>query len=45
MIAIGMVFVLLLGEIDLSVGSVGGLAAAIFAVLTVNHGMNDGSRC
>jgi D-xylose transport system permease protein len=40
MIAIGLVFVLLLGEIDLSVGSLSGLASTIFAVLVVNHGMN-----
>ncbi|WP_425558716.1 sugar ABC transporter permease [Kitasatospora albolonga] len=40
MIAIGVVFVLLLGEIDLSVGSVSGLCAAIFAVLNVTHGVN-----
>ena len=31
-IAVGIVLVLLLGEIDLSVGSVSGLAAAILAV-------------
>ncbi|MGX1762147.1 sugar ABC transporter permease [Streptomyces lydicus] len=42
MIAVGVVFVLLLGEIDLSVGSVSGLAAAVFAVLTVNHGVPEG---
>ena len=41
MIAIGVVFVLLLGEIDLSVGSVSGLCAAIFAVLNVTHGVNQ----
>ncbi|WP_435882293.1 sugar ABC transporter permease [Streptomyces kronopolitis] len=41
MISIGVVFVLLLGEIDLSVGSVSGLAAAVFAVLSVNHGMPE----
>ncbi|PYC67441.1 ABC transporter permease [Streptomyces tateyamensis] len=41
MIAIGVVFVLLLGEIDLSVGSVSGLCAAIFAVLDVTHGVNQ----
>ncbi|MEV8590411.1 sugar ABC transporter permease [Streptomyces sp. NPDC051180] len=41
MIAIGIVFVLLLGEIDLSVGSVSGLCAAIFAVLNVLNGMNQ----
>lgn len=37
-IAIGIVLVLLLGEIDLSVGSVSGLASAIVAVGFVNHG-------
>ncbi|KQV04803.1 MULTISPECIES: sugar ABC transporter permease [unclassified Kitasatospora] len=41
MIAIGVVFVLLLGEIDLSVGSVSGLCAAIFAVMNVTHGVNE----
>ncbi|MFJ5098228.1 sugar ABC transporter permease [Streptomyces sp. NPDC088557] len=41
MIAVGVVFVLLLGEIDLSVGSVSGLCAAIFAVLNVLNGMNQ----
>ncbi len=40
MLAIGLVFVLLLGEIDLSVGSVSGLASTLFAVFVVNHGMN-----
>ncbi|MGW2930536.1 sugar ABC transporter permease [Streptomyces sp. NPDC055722] len=40
MIAVGIVFVLLLGEIDLSVGSVSGVAGASYAVLTVTHGMN-----
>jgi D-xylose transport system permease protein len=39
MIAVGIVFVLLLGEIDLSVGSVSGVAGAAYAVLTVTHGM------
>ncbi|MDQ0579473.1 sugar ABC transporter permease [Streptomyces rishiriensis] len=38
MIAVGIVFVLLLGELDLSVGSISGLAAAVFAVLNVNNG-------
>jgi D-xylose transport system permease protein len=33
--------VLLLGEIDLSVGSLSGLAGATFAVLSVTHGMNE----
>ncbi|MFI1935982.1 sugar ABC transporter permease [Streptomyces purpureus] len=41
MIAVGIVFVLLLGEIDLSVGSVSGLCAALFAVLNVLNGMNE----
>ncbi|GGU39227.1 sugar ABC transporter permease [Streptomyces lavendofoliae] len=42
LIAVGVVFVLLVGEIDLSVGSVSGLAAAVFAVLNVHHGMPEG---
>lgn len=37
-ISLGIVLVLLLGEIDLSVGSVSGLAAAVMAVLVVNEG-------
>ncbi len=37
-ISIGVVLVLLLGEIDLSVGAVSGLAAAVMAVLNVKHG-------
>ena len=37
-ISIGIVLVLLLGEIDLSVGSVSGLTSAILAVLNVTHG-------
>ncbi|MGW1199535.1 sugar ABC transporter permease [Streptomyces sp. NPDC002536] len=41
LIAVGIVFVLILGEIDLSVGSVSGLAAAAFAVLNVHHGMPE----
>ncbi|MEV0634132.1 sugar ABC transporter permease [Streptomyces sp. NPDC050619] len=40
MLAIGLVFVLLLGEIDLSVASVSGLASTLFAVFVVNHDMN-----
>jgi D-xylose transport system permease protein len=40
MIALGLVFVLLLGEIDLSVASISGLSAAIFAVFATTHGMN-----
>ncbi|MFF9347778.1 sugar ABC transporter permease [Streptomyces sp. NPDC014734] len=39
--AVGIVFVLLLGEIDLSVGSVAGVGAAVWAVLQVNHGWNE----
>jgi D-xylose transport system permease protein len=38
MISIGVVLVLLLGEIDLSVGIVSGLTSAIMAVLSVKHG-------
>jgi D-xylose transport system permease protein len=37
-VAIGIVLVLLLGEIDLSVGSVAGLCSAILGVLIVNDG-------
>jgi D-xylose transport system permease protein len=39
-ISIGVVLVLLLGEIDLSVGAVSGLAAGVTAVLNVKHGWN-----
>ncbi len=38
LVSIGVVCVLLLGEIDLSVGAVSGLCAAIMAVLNVKHG-------
>lgn len=38
LISVGIVFVLLLGEIDLSVGAVSGLCAAIMTVLNVKHG-------
>jgi D-xylose transport system permease protein len=38
MISIGLVLVLLLGEIDLSVGSVAGFTAAVMAVLSVKQG-------
>ncbi|WP_432013291.1 sugar ABC transporter permease [Streptomyces cucumeris] len=41
MIAVGVIFVLLVGEIDLSVASVSGLSAATFAVLSVNQGMPE----
>jgi len=40
LISVGVVYVLLLGEIDLSVGAVSGLCAAIMAVLNVKHGWN-----
>ncbi|HEY5195992.1 MAG TPA: sugar ABC transporter permease [Solirubrobacteraceae bacterium] len=38
LISVGVVYVLLLGEIDLSVGAVSGLASAATAVLNVQHG-------
>ncbi|MBA8792958.1 simple sugar transport system permease protein/D-xylose transport system permease protein [Friedmanniella endophytica] len=41
-ISLGIVFVLLVGEIDLSVGSLSGFSAAIMAVLFVRHGVNLG---
>ncbi|MFF1355482.1 sugar ABC transporter permease [Streptomyces sp. NPDC058297] len=41
MMSVGIIFVLLLGEIDLSVGSVSGVSAAITAVLSVTHGVNE----
>ncbi|MEU9670508.1 sugar ABC transporter permease [Streptomyces bobili] len=41
MVAVGVVFVLLIGEIDLSVGSLAGLSGALFATLNVNHGMPE----
>ena len=41
LIAVGIVFVLLLGDLDLSVGSISGFAAAVFAVLNVNHGVPE----
>jgi D-xylose transport system permease protein len=41
MMAVGIIFVLLLGEIDLSVGSVSGVAGAIAAVMSVTHGINE----
>jgi D-xylose transport system permease protein len=40
LISVGVVLVLLLGEIDLSVGAVSGVCAAIMAVLSVQHGWN-----
>lgn len=39
-ISVGVVLVLLLGEIDLSVGAVSGLAGAVMAVLSVQHDWN-----
>jgi D-xylose transport system permease protein len=39
-VSLGLVLVLLIGEVDLSVGSVGGLAAAVLAVLVESHGWN-----
>jgi D-xylose transport system permease protein len=38
-ISVGIVLVLLLGEIDLSVGSVSGLGAGVMGVLNVKHGV------
>jgi D-xylose transport system permease protein len=42
-IAVGVVLVLLIGEIDLSVGAVSGLGAAVVAVLSVKHGLPAGA--
>ncbi|KJK59079.1 sugar ABC transporter permease [Saccharothrix sp. ST-888] len=41
LIAVGIVFVLLLGEIDLSLGSVAGVSAAIASVVSVRSGVNE----
>ncbi|WP_199547642.1 sugar ABC transporter permease [Streptomyces sp. N35] len=41
MMSVGIIFVLLLGEIDLSVGSVSGVSAAIMAVMSITHGVNE----
>ena len=38
LVSVGVVLVLLLGEIDLSVGAVSGLCASVMAVLSVKHG-------
>jgi D-xylose transport system permease protein len=38
-ISIGVVWVLLLGEIDLAAGSVAGLAAASMTILNLDHGV------
>ena len=40
-ISVGIVMVLLLGEVDLSVGSVSGVTAALFATQAVNSGRNQ----
>ena len=40
-ISIGVVLILLLGEIDLSVGAVSGLCASVMAVLVVNRHVNS----
>ncbi|MFI6848231.1 sugar ABC transporter permease [Kitasatospora sp. NBC_00085] len=42
LIAVGVVFVLLLGEIDLSLGSLAGVCAAVTSVLAVREGLNEG---
>jgi D-xylose transport system permease protein len=39
-ISLGVIMVLLLGEIDLSVGSVSGLSAVLMTIFNVNHGLN-----
>jgi D-xylose transport system permease protein len=39
-ISVGVVLVLLLGEIDLSVGAVSGVCASVMAVVNVKHGWN-----
>ena len=43
-ISLGIVCVLLVGEIDLSVGSVSGLSSAIVGVLWVHHGLAGAGR-
>ena len=43
-ISLGIVCVLMLGEIDLSVGSMSGLASAMIGVLWVNHGLSAAAR-
>lgn len=40
LISVGVVMALLIGEIDLSIGAVSGLAAAVMAVLNVKQGWN-----
>jgi D-xylose transport system permease protein len=41
LLSVGIVMVLLLGEVDLSVGSVSGVTAALFATQAVNSGRNQ----
>ena len=41
MVAAGVIFVLVIGEIDLSIGSLSGLAGAAFAALNVDHGVPE----
>jgi D-xylose transport system permease protein len=39
-ISLGVIMVLLLGEIDLSVGSISGLSAVLMTIFNVHHGLN-----
>jgi D-xylose transport system permease protein len=41
MMAVGITLVLMLGEADLSIGSVSGLAAAVLAILVIRHGVPE----
>jgi D-xylose transport system permease protein len=41
MMAVGITLVLMLGETDLSIGSVSGLAAAVLAILVIRHGVPE----
>ncbi|MDS1271039.1 sugar ABC transporter permease [Lipingzhangella sp. LS1_29] len=41
LLSCGVIMVLLIGEIDLSIGSVSGVAGALLAVLAVNHGLPE----
>lgn len=40
-IAMGLIFVLLLGEIDLSAGFASGVCGAVLVILITNHGVAD----
>ncbi|MGI5241560.1 sugar ABC transporter permease [Dactylosporangium sp. CA-139066] len=42
-ISLGVIMVILLGEIDLSAGSVSGLCAVVMTILSVRHGWNPGA--